>query len=239
MVRFAIGSKTAGSIAYPSARCGVTALRPAFGAVGRTGVLSLSESLDKLGPLCTSAVDCAIVLDVIRCKDPDDLSSRKIFLDDSFSVDITKLTIGYIEDAEMEVVDVLRSKGVIMVPFKLNYTIESVQGILNFTMDVDMLAHFDTWQRSGQDDEFEAQDQWPTELRWARVIPAVDYIQSQRARGKLTQEVKEGFTVHAFMEMLLIGKRFVSADKNQVLLLIKKTTGQFVQRRNAKHSAIL
>ncbi|XP_035846194.1 glutamyl-tRNA(Gln) amidotransferase subunit A isoform X1 [Helianthus annuus] len=199
MVPFAIGSETAGSITYPSARCGVTALRPTFGAVGRTGVLSLSESLDKLGPLCRSAVDCAIVLDVIRGKDPDDLSSRKIFLDDPFSVDITKLTVGYIEDAEMEVVDVLRSKGVKMVPFTLNYTVESVQGILNFTMDVDMLAHFDTWQRSGQDDEFEAQDQWPTELRRARVIPAVDYIQSQRARGKLIQEVKEGFTVDAFV----------------------------------------
>ncbi|KAI3686328.1 hypothetical protein L1987_80002 [Smallanthus sonchifolius] len=199
MVPFAIGSETAGSITYPAARCGVTALRPTFGAVGRTGVLSLSESLDKLGPLCRSAVDCAIVLDVIRGKDPDDFSSRKIFLDDPFSVDITKLMVGYIEDAEMEVVDVLRSKGVKMVPFKLNYTVESVQGILNFTMDVDMLAHFDTWQRSGQDDEYEAQDQWPTELRRARIIPAVDYIQSQRARGKLIQEVKESFTVDAFV----------------------------------------
>ncbi|KAK1407130.1 hypothetical protein QVD17_38741 [Tagetes erecta] len=199
MVPFAIGSETAGSITYPAARCGVTALRPTFGTVGRTGVLSLSESLDKLGPLCRSAVDCAIVLDVIRGKDPDDPSSRKINLDDPFSVDITKLTVGYLEDAEMEVVDVLKSKGVNMVPFKLNYTVESAQGILNFTMDVDMLAHFDTWQRSGQDDEFEAQDQWPTELRRARVIPAVDYIQSQRARGKLIQEVKESFTVDAFV----------------------------------------
>ncbi|KAK9080588.1 hypothetical protein SSX86_000346 [Deinandra increscens subsp. villosa] len=199
MVPFAIGSETAGSITYPASRCGVTALRPTFGAVGRTGVLSLSESLDKLGPFCRSAVDCAIVLDVIRGKDPDDLSSRKIFLDDPFSVDITKLTVGYMEDAEMEVVDVLKSKGVNMVPFTLNYTVESVQGILNFTMDVDMLAHFDNWQRSGQDDEFEAQDQWPTELRRARVIPAVDYIQSQRARGKLIREVKESFTVDAFV----------------------------------------
>ncbi|XP_076919291.1 uncharacterized protein LOC143580034 isoform X2 [Bidens hawaiensis] len=199
MVPFAIGSETAGSITYPAARCGVTALRPTFGAVGRTGVLSLSESLDKLGPFCRSAFDCAIVLDVIRGKDPDDFSSRKLFLDDPFSVDITKLTVGYIEDAEMEVVNVLRSKGVEMVPFKLNYTVDSVQGILNFTMDVDMLAHFDTWQRTGQDDEFEAQDQWPTELRRARVIPAVDYIQSQRARGKLIREVKESFTVDAFV----------------------------------------
>lgn len=73
--------------------------------------------------------------------------------------------------------EVLGSKGVNMVPFGLNYTVDLVQGILNFTMDVDMLAHFDEWQRTGQDDLYEAQDQWPVELRRARVITAVDYIQ--------------------------------------------------------------
>jgi hypothetical protein len=78
---------------------------------------------------------------------------------------------------KFQVVHVLASKGVNVVPFKLNYTVDSVQGILNFTMDVDMLAHFDKWQRSGKDDDYEAQDQWPTELRRARMIPAVDYVQ--------------------------------------------------------------
>lgn len=77
----------------------------------------------------------------------------------------------------MQVVEVLGSKGVNMVPFELNYTVDSVQGILNFTMDVDMLAHFDEWQRTGQEDLYEAQDQWPVELRRARVVTAVDYIQ--------------------------------------------------------------
>lgn len=199
MVPFAIGSETAGSITYPAARCGVTALRPTFGTVGRTGVMSLSESLDKLGPFCRCAADCAVVLDCIRGKDPDDLSSRDIPFNDPFAVDITKLTVGYLEDAEMDVVQVLRSKGVNMVPCKLNYTVESVQGILNFTMDVDMLAHFDEWQRSHLDDDYEAQDQWPVELRRARVVSAVDYIQAQRTRGKLIQEVKESFKVNAFI----------------------------------------
>ncbi|KAF5743634.1 hypothetical protein HS088_TW08G00219 [Tripterygium wilfordii] len=199
MVPFAIGSETAGSITFPAARCGVTGLRPTFGTVGRTGVMSLSESLDKIGPFCRSAADCFIVLDAIRGKDPDDLSSRDIPLGDPFSVDLTKLTVGYLDDAEMEVVHVLASKGVKMVPFKLNYTVSSVQGILNFTMDVDMLAHFDEWQRSRQDDVYEAQDQWPLELRRARAIPAVDYVQAQRARGKLIREVKESFTVDAFI----------------------------------------
>lgn len=199
MVPFAIGSETAGSITYPASRCGVTALRPTFGTVGRTGVMSISESLDKLGPLCRSATDCTVILDAIRGKDPDDPSSRESHLDDPFLVDITKLTVGYLDDAEMEVVHVLASKGVNVVPFKLNYTVDSVQGILNFTMDVDMLAHFDKWQRSGKDDDYEAQDQWPTELRRARMIPAVDYVQAQRARGMLIREVRESFTVDAFI----------------------------------------
>lgn len=45
MVPFAIGSETAGSMTYPAARCGVTSLRPTFGTVGRSGVMSISESL--------------------------------------------------------------------------------------------------------------------------------------------------------------------------------------------------
>ncbi|KAF5476867.1 hypothetical protein F2P56_003559 [Juglans regia] len=199
MVPFAIGSETAGSITYPAARCGVTALRPTFGTVGRTGVMSISESLDKLGPFCRSTTDCTVILDAIRGRDPDDPSSRDSPLDDPFLVDITKLTVGYLDDAEEEVIHILATKGVNMVPFKLNYTVESVQGILNFTMDVDMLAHFDEWQRSGQDDDYESHDQWPTELQRARMIPAVDYVQAQRARGKLTREVKESFKVDAFI----------------------------------------
>ncbi|XP_018631121.1 uncharacterized protein [Nicotiana tomentosiformis] len=199
LVPFAIGSETAGSITYPASRCGVTALRPTFGAVGRTGVMSIAESLDKLGPFCRNAVDCVIVLDAIRGKDPDDVSSRDIPFSDPFSVDITKLTVGYLEDAEMEVVHVLQSKGVNMVPFNLSYTVDSAQGILNFTMDVEMLAHFDKWQRSNLDDEYEAQDQWPIELRRARAVSAVDYLQAQRARGKLIQQVRESFKVDAFI----------------------------------------
>ncbi|KAI4387966.1 hypothetical protein MLD38_000348 [Melastoma candidum] len=199
MVPFAIGSETAGSITYPAARCGVTALRPTFGTVGRSGVMSISESLDKLGPFCRSAVDCAVILDIIRGRDPHDPSSKDMPFEDPFAVDITKLTVGYLDDAESDVVDVLSSRGVKMVPFKLPYTVQSVQGILNFTMDVDMLAHFDKWQRTGKDDDYEAQEQWPTELRRTRVIPAVDYLQAQRARGVLIREVRESFTVDAFI----------------------------------------
>jgi len=83
-----------------------------------------------------------------------------------------------------QVVHVLASKGVKMVPFKLNYTVDSVQGILNFILDVDMLSHFDEWQRSGEDNVYEAQD-WATELRRSRIIPAVDYVQVNHLFGSL------------------------------------------------------
>lgn len=200
LVPFSIGSETAGSITYPSARCGVTAHRPTFGMVGRSWVMSLAESLDKLGPFCRSAKDCAIILDLIRGKDPNDISSKNIHLKDPFSIDITKLTVGYLEDGDKEVVQVLASKGVKMVPFNLSYTVLSAQSIINYTMDLGMLSHFDHWQRAGLDDLFEAQDQWPVEVRRARLIPAVDYIQAQRARGKLIREIKQSMkNIDAFI----------------------------------------
>lgn len=65
---------------------------------------------DKLGPFCRSATDCALVLDAIRGKDPDDISSKNINLEDPFSIDISKLTVGYLEDAEMEVCKLLISR---------------------------------------------------------------------------------------------------------------------------------
>ncbi|PHT57283.1 hypothetical protein CQW23_05769 [Capsicum baccatum] len=62
LVLFAIGSETSVSITYPASRCGVTVLQPTFGAVGRSGVMSIAESLDKLGPFCRNSADCVIVL---------------------------------------------------------------------------------------------------------------------------------------------------------------------------------
>lgn len=72
---FAIGSETVGSIESPSAACGVTGLRPTYGAVSRQGAMALSYTLDKLGPLCRAAQDCALVLSVIAGRDPKDPTS--------------------------------------------------------------------------------------------------------------------------------------------------------------------
>ncbi|RXH77928.1 hypothetical protein DVH24_039899 [Malus domestica] len=124
-VPFVIGSKTVGSMTLPATRCGVAALRPTFGSVGRTGVMSLSESLDKLGPVCRSVADCAVVLDAIRGNDPDDLSSRDIPLEDPFSIDITKLTVRYVDDTKMEA---QRARGRLIREVRDNFSVDAFIG---------------------------------------------------------------------------------------------------------------
>jgi aspartyl-tRNA(Asn)/glutamyl-tRNA(Gln) amidotransferase subunit A len=75
-VAFAIGSETSGSIITPAAFCGLSGLRPTYGAVSRHGAMALSWTLDKLGPMCRSAQDCALVYAAIAGRDPLDPTSR-------------------------------------------------------------------------------------------------------------------------------------------------------------------
>jgi aspartyl-tRNA(Asn)/glutamyl-tRNA(Gln) amidotransferase subunit A len=72
LVPFAIGSETWGSIMFPSACCAVSGLRPTFGRVSRYGAMALSWTMDKLGPMCRTADDCGLVLQVIAGADPHD-----------------------------------------------------------------------------------------------------------------------------------------------------------------------
>lgn len=76
LVGFAIGSETSGSIITPAAFCGVSGLRPTYGAVSRHGAMALCWTLDKLGPMCRSAEDCAHVFAAIAGQDPLDPTSR-------------------------------------------------------------------------------------------------------------------------------------------------------------------
>jgi aspartyl-tRNA(Asn)/glutamyl-tRNA(Gln) amidotransferase subunit A len=76
LVAFAIGSETSGSIITPAAFCGVTGLRPTYGRVSRHGAMALAWTLDKLGPMCRSAVDCGLVLAAIAGRDPLDPSAQ-------------------------------------------------------------------------------------------------------------------------------------------------------------------
>lgn len=77
LVGFAIGSETQGSIHSPANNCGISGLRPTYGRVSRQGAMALSWTMDKLGPMCRSAEDCGLVLDVIAGHDPGDPSTSK------------------------------------------------------------------------------------------------------------------------------------------------------------------
>src|SRR5579872_6516174 len=96
-VAFSIGSETLGSISSPSTRCGCTGLRPTFGRVPRTGAMALSWSMDKLGPICRSVEDCAIVLDAIYGPDGHDRTVHAAAFNWDAQVDVHTLKVGYLK----------------------------------------------------------------------------------------------------------------------------------------------
>jgi Asp-tRNA(Asn)/Glu-tRNA(Gln) amidotransferase A subunit family amidase len=108
-VGFAIGSETLGSISSPSTRCGCSGLRPSFGLVPRTGAMALSWTMDKLGPICRSVEDCALVLDVIHGPDGKDLSAAAAGFDWNPGLDWKQLRVGYL-NAEFDPLDPLKLK---------------------------------------------------------------------------------------------------------------------------------
>src|SRR3981189_3338987 len=98
-VAFSIGSETLGSISSPSTRCGCTGLRPSFGLVPRTGAMALSWSMDKLGPICRTVEDCALVLDAIQGRDGMDRSVQPAAFNWDANLDWKKLRVGYLKAA--------------------------------------------------------------------------------------------------------------------------------------------
>jgi Asp-tRNA(Asn)/Glu-tRNA(Gln) amidotransferase A subunit family amidase len=96
-VAFSIGSETLGSISSPSTRCGCTGLRPTFGLVPRTGAMALSWSMDKLGPICRSVEDCALVLSAIYGRDGKDRAVKNAAFNWDAELDWQKLRIGYLK----------------------------------------------------------------------------------------------------------------------------------------------
>src|SRR6202521_2206407 len=98
-VAFSIGSETLGSISSPSTRCGCTGLRPSFGLVPRTGAMALSWSMDKLGPICRTVEDCALVLDAIYGQDGKDRTVQSAAFNWDANLDWRKLRVGYLKTA--------------------------------------------------------------------------------------------------------------------------------------------
>ena len=191
---FTIGSETLGSISSPSTRCGASGLRPTFGRVPRTGAMALCWSMDKLGPICRSAEDCALVLESIVGPDGHDLAVHDQPYRWNANVRARDVRVGFFKAAferdaanyptkafDNAVLDVLRGEGVQLV------TLESPQlplSALRLILSAEAAAAFDELTRSGKDDTMvrQTREAWPNTFRVARFIPAIDYINANRAR---------------------------------------------------------
>lgn len=199
LVPFAIGTETWGSIVSPSTRCGTSGLRPTYGRVTRSGAMALSWSMDKVGPICRSAMDCAIVFDAIRGIDPGD----KSVLDAGFTwpgeVDLSSLKIGYfksafdsdyeVSDFDKETLKVLRKLGANLIPVELDND-EIPVSALGLILTAEAAAAFDELTRSNRDTLLVRQHRyaWPNTFRTARYITAVEYIQANRIRHDLIED---------------------------------------------------
>ncbi len=207
LVGFSIGSETWGSIVSPSTRCGVTGLRPTFGRVSRHGAMALSWSMDKLGPMCRSVEDCALVFDAIYGPDGKDLTVVDLPFNWDANFDIKKLRIGYVKSAfefdrenkewkahDEATLETLRSKlGLNLIPIELpDYPIDA----LSFILSAEAAAAFDDLTRSNRDDLLVRQikNAWPNVFRQARTIPAVEYLQANRLRTLVMQSMAEIFS---------------------------------------------
>jgi Asp-tRNA(Asn)/Glu-tRNA(Gln) amidotransferase A subunit family amidase len=201
LVGFSIGTETLGSIISPSQRCGATGLRPTFGRVSRHGGMALSWSMDKVGPICRSVEDCALVLDAIRGSDGKDAD----VIDAPFNWDVTQdprlLRVGYDAEAfekddsddkefNQAALDTLREMGFDLIPIKLP---ELPVGDMLYILEAEAAAAFDDLTRSNKDDQLVRQidEAWPNVFRAARFIPAVEYIQANRVRTLLMRQFEE------------------------------------------------
>ncbi len=198
MVAFAIGTETLGSIVSPSTRCGASGLRPTFGRVSRHGAMALSWSMDKIGPICRSALDCAIVLETIRGTDGLDPHVRTAAFNYNAKTDVKKLKVGYLKNLfdetypgkenDLKALEMLRSLGIN--PEPVDITSKLPVNAIRIMLTAEAAAAFDELTRSNRDSLLTDQSRfaWPNTFRAARFIPAVDYINASRLRAELVRE---------------------------------------------------
>ena len=203
LVPFAIGTETYGSIISPSTTCGATGLRPTFGSVSRSGAMALSYSLDKVGPICRSAADAAIVFNYIHGTDGKDQAAVNMPFNYTPQKPIQKMRIAYaknyfdkIKDTsrnEWKVLTAFKNMGVTLIPFNFPDSGVYTFNIMDVVIGVECAAQFDEMTRNNIDDELTRQTKydWPNQFRTARFVPAVEYINAQRHRYVLMQKVNE------------------------------------------------
>lgn len=197
---FAIGTETLGSIVSPSTRNGVSGLRPTYGRVSRTGAMALSWTMDKVGPITRSVEDLALVFNSIYGTDGIDQTLIDLPFNYDATLDITKLRVGYLKSSferdyynkerDEAVLDVLRKLGVELIPIEMpDFDVNALRIILT----AEAGAAFQELTLSNRDDLLVRQTPgaWPTTFRSAQFIPAVEYINANRARFQLIQEMEK------------------------------------------------
>jgi Asp-tRNA(Asn)/Glu-tRNA(Gln) amidotransferase A subunit family amidase len=202
LLPFTIGTETLGSIVSPSTRCGATGLRPTFGSISRSGAMVLCWSLDKIGPICRSAEDCAIVFNYIHGTDGKDNGSVDQKFNYDGAVDFKKLRVAYAENyfkrlaadaPERKVLDVYRSLGADIKAVEFPDSTALPVNYIGIILNAESAAAFDELTRTNRDDLIERQDKnfWPNSFRAARLVPAVEYINANRYRYNLCKTINE------------------------------------------------
>jgi Asp-tRNA(Asn)/Glu-tRNA(Gln) amidotransferase A subunit family amidase len=202
LVGFSIGSETLGSIVSPSMRCGITGLRPTYGRVPRTGAMTLCWSLDKLGPMARSVEDTMLVLDVISGPDPGDVNCVPGRLDFDAGESVEGLRVGYFPgwmkenpatDVDRAALAVVKKLGMIPVEVTLpDWPYDS----LDIILFAESAAAFEDLTLSHGVDQLKVQvaDAWPNTFRQSRFLSAVDFVQADRLRRKVAEEMARVFS---------------------------------------------
>lgn len=200
LVPFAIGTETWGSIVSPSTVCGTTGLRPTYGRVSRVGAMALSWSMDKIGPICRSAEDLAIVFDIICGPDKSDPTLYDVPFNYQPGINLNGMKIGYLKkDFEKQydfhtndsiTLAKLKELGAELVPIELPALPVNDLAII---LSAEAAAAFDELTRNNKDDLLVRQikNAWPNSFRASRFIPAVEYINANRVRTLLIQEMQK------------------------------------------------
>jgi Asp-tRNA(Asn)/Glu-tRNA(Gln) amidotransferase A subunit family amidase len=225
LVGFSIGSETGGSIVSPSMRCGITGLRPTYGRVPRTGAMTLCWSLDKLGPMTRTVEDAMLVLHAITGPDAGDLSSMPSKLDFDANESVKGLRVGYFPnwmkespatDVDRAALETVKKLGMVATEVSLpDWPYDSLQLILF----AEAAAAFEDLTLSHKVDQLKVQvpDAWPNLFRQSRFLSAVDFVQSDRFRRKVANEMARVFSQ---VDLLLV------PSLRDEMLTITNFTGQ-------------
>jgi len=204
LVPFAIGSETWGSILTPASYCGITGLRPTYGLVSRHGAMALSWTMDKIGPMCRSAEDCGLVLQIISGRDSRDSASsgKSFYYVKEYGRPLAELRIGYspidFERADessrpalAEALEVFRKLGPKLVEISLPpMPYGQVAGTI---IQAEGSTVFESLIQSDQLDRMPDERQ-KAGLRAGLELPARDYLRAMRIRRLIQEKMREVFT---------------------------------------------